>query len=561
MPGGAWRGLVAAPCAALLVCLAVPAAARAAAPLALHRAELSLPGAPAAVVPADLDGDGDVDLAVLVAWTEWGQLSVEERQSFSGIEGLVEVLTIVPSLFDRRELRAYLNDGGGRYRLSGSPAPVTTALLALDAGPPGAPLVALTDEGVTTWRVDPGDGSLVATPVVATPPVLAGSGVFLPALDFVVELSGDEWPDLMLPGEEGVDVHLGTAAGFAAAAAHRLPLPGERWSPSASGPLRQYPLPQAGDLDGDRRPDLAWRHPEHGWGMPAIARGLGGGRFAAPATLATAAAGWKPPSRDPRDRGDRDGAPAPVPVQLADLDGDGRAELVSEEEAPQEADGMRAELREAGSPRATLRFHRLAADLGSVGPVYLTLPIRGHSFAEGSDFSLPGGLRDLDGDGRRDLVAMDFELKLRRLMGAMVTQRVTLPLDFRVWCQQADGGFRPVSGLDLSGQFKVDLERMKLRGMPSFGGDFDGDGRVDFVQLGRGRDVTIHRGGEGCRFPAKPDLVLRLRREPDHLELVRVRDLDGDGRADLMVIHQGEAEEAGESPPVTLELHVSGGSR
>ena len=55
--------------------------------------------------------------------------------------------------------------------------------------------------------------------------------------------------------------------------------------------------------------------------------------------------------------------------------------------------------------------------------------------------------------------------------------------------------------------------------------------------------------------------MVRLRREPDHLELVRVRDLDGDGRADLMVIHQGEADEAGESPPVTLELHVSGGAR
>ena len=62
-------------------------------------------------------------------------------------------------------------------------------------------------------------------------------------------------------------------------------------------------------------------------------------------------------------------------------------------------------------------------------------------------------------------------------------------------------------------------------------------------------------------FPARPDLVVRLKREPDHLELVRVRDLDGDERADLMVIHPGEAKEAGESPPVTLELHVSGGAR
>src|SRR5688500_7626214 len=110
---------------AFAACVLAAAPATAAAPLVLHRFELELPGAPAAVVPSDLDGDGDTDLALLVAWTEWGQLSVEERSTFDGIEGLVEVLTIVPSLFDRRELRAYLNDGGGRYRLSGPPAPVT----------------------------------------------------------------------------------------------------------------------------------------------------------------------------------------------------------------------------------------------------------------------------------------------------------------------------------------------------------------------------------------------------------------------------------------------------
>jgi hypothetical protein len=156
---------------------------------------------------------------------------------------------------------------------------------------------------------------------------------------------------------------------------------------------------------------------------------------------------------------------------------------------------------------------------------------------------------------------MDLELKLRRLMSVLVTQSVNLPVDFRVWCQQADGSFRPVAGLDLAGSFRVDVSRMRLRGMPSFSGDFDGDGRVDFVQLGRGRDVSIHRGGEGCTFPARPDLVVRMRRAPEHLELVRVRDLDGDARADLMVIHPGKVEEAGESPPVTLELHLSGGGR
>jgi hypothetical protein len=547
---------------AALLALASPLLLQAASPLALHRVELELPGAPAAVVPTDLDGDGDLDLAMLVAWTEWGQLSVEERTTFSGIEGLVEMLTIVPSLFDRRELRAYLAEGAGQYRLSGPPLEAPADLLALDAGPPGAPLVALTDGGAVAYRLDAA-GSLAAGPLVTARPVLAGSGAFLPGLELVSELSGDDLPDLLLPTADGVLVHLGEPGGFAAEPVARVSLPGERWFPSAEGPRRQYPLPVVGDLDGDRLPDLLWRHPEEGWGLPVVARGLGGGRFAPQRTVDTAATGWRPAhQRATAEEEDDDEAQAPPrPVLVADLDGDGRAELVSEQTMESDEDGFRAGMREAGSPAGTVRLHRLAADLSAAGPAFVAVPIRGYAFAEGSDISLPGGLRDLDGDGRRDLVAMTLDFKLRKLMAAVVTKTVSLPVDFHVWCQGADGSFRAVGGLDLSGELKVDLDRFELRRMPAFSGDFDGDGRVDFVQLGRGREVSIHRGAPGCRFPAKADLAIRLRRAPERLELVRVADLDGDGRADLMVIHPRQPDEPGETAPVTLELHVSGGAR
>ena len=66
-----------------------------------------------------------------------------------------------------------------------------------------------------------------------------------------------------------------------------------------------------------------------------------------------------------------------------------------------------------------------------------------------------------------------------------------------------------------------------------FSGDFDGDGRADFVQIGRGKRVTIHRGRADCSFPAEPDMAFDLREEPRDLSLVRIRDLDGDGRSDL----------------------------
>jgi hypothetical protein len=47
----------------------------------------------------------------------------------------------------------------------------------------------------------------------------------------------------------------------------------------------------------------------------------------------------------------------------------------------------------------------------------------------------------------------------------------------------------------------MDLNNLKLGSLAEFAGDFDGDGRADFVHLGRGKEVTIHRGQAGCRYP------------------------------------------------------------
>ena len=93
-----------------------------------------------------------------------------------------------------------------------------------------------------------------------------------------------------------------------------------------------------------------------------------------------------------------------------------------------------------------------------------------------------------------------------------------------------------------------------------FGGDFDGDGRADFVQMGRGRDVSIHRGREDCSYATRPDTVLRLEEEPRDLGLVQIRDFDGDGRADLAVIQPEVPDEPTVSATTRLDLYLSGTS-
>src|SRR5262245_51773761 len=89
----------------LLALAARPTAARE--KLALRYLPLPLPGAPSALVAADVDGDGLRDLAVVVAYTRWGEIEITESTKMDDVEGLTEVLTVIPSLVERREIRVF----------------------------------------------------------------------------------------------------------------------------------------------------------------------------------------------------------------------------------------------------------------------------------------------------------------------------------------------------------------------------------------------------------------------------------------------------------------------
>jgi hypothetical protein len=360
------------------------------------------------------------------------------------------------------------------------------------------------------------------------------------------EVTGDARPDLLLPAREALLVYAAEGESFAAEPVARVPLP----AAAIEGPglALRYPLPEVRDVDGDRRVDLVWRDPRRGWRRPWVARGLGGGRFGDPVAPLPEA----PPSVD---------AGAPETMFFGDLDGDGRAEVVTQQtrQLPEDA-GMRAEIRDAESPQSTLRVFATGGELRPVAGPTQAFEVRGHAFdGETADFQVPGGFQDLDGDRRLDLVTVELQISITRLLGGLTIGRVTVPMDFRVWCQTAAGTFQPVAGLDLSGSFRVDLGSMTLRNLPSFAGDFDGDGRADFVQLGRGKQVSVHTGRPGCAFPRSPDATIKLREEPQHLGLVRVRDLDGDGRSDVMVVQPRPAPEQGVTPPARLDLYLSGG--
>ncbi len=525
-----------------LLAASVPARAER---LDVRRVTLDLPGPPAAVVPADLDADGRVDLAVVAAWSE-----IEEVGGVR-VEDLVQVATVIPALFERREVRAYLAQDDGSYAHAAT-LPLPRSVLHLEAaGPLGA--VALTDAGLSRLRY--AGGALSLEPLIEAPPLLAGTETFYSALSIVHDLDGDGRPDVWFPAADGPQVRLGVdgPAGPALGPPRPVAAPGGETTPL----LSRQRLPEVVQVDGDGVPDLVFREADR----VDVLLGNGDGTF-------------RPLRAEPRDCHDRGtdlrwaGVPAdrsPWPTDVAalrDVDGDGRAELVVSVELPR-GDGLRQSLKDAKRPIRRYRFHDLDASLDAVADPYFEAELVGHAAeSDGDEFPHPLlQFDDLDGDGREELITMTLDFSMFAAVKILVTKRIGVGTEFHVHRQGADGTFAKIPGLDLTEKLKLDLNRVRIGSFGQFAGDFDGDGRKDFVHLGRGAKVTVHRGAPGPTWPADPDLTIDLGEEPESLDLVRIEDLDGDGRSDLRVTRPGEATDPDLTAPVRLDLFLGGGAR
>jgi hypothetical protein len=537
--------------AALSLC-ALPVAARGR-QLEFRHVVLELPGPPAKIVSTDLDDDGRRDFVVVMAYTEIEETG-EDR-----VENLVQVTQVIPTVFERRELRAYLATSNGGYVAAGPPLDLPFSVLHLEAGPPEMGVVALTDRGLSRLHFKP---TLRLDPIIEDPPVLAGTGTFFATLNLIHDFDGDGREDLMLPGTDGLRIYLSDDSGLSRHPAGFVPVPLTQQREGHFVTTR-YPLPEIHQLNGDGLPDLIF--PEGDFGDAAPLRvwlGTGGGRFRPlrDATLDSNEEWTEPRSAAP---GSAEEAWPDGLIALRDLDGDGRAEAVTREERPR-GDSWRKELKDAKRPIQQLRFHRLTDDLEVVADPYAETEIIGHTIDEDvDDDQLPFQVeqfQDLDGDGREDLVTLTLRFSMFQALKILATKKIGIGIDFHVYAQGEDGRFRQVPDLDLSEKLKFDLNNLRMGKLAWFAGDFDGDGRHDFVHLGRGRKITVHTGREGCRYPAAPDLSIDLGAPPDSLDLVRIADFDGDGRSDLSVTRPQEQTDPDTDAPVRLDLYFSGGT-
>jgi len=519
--------------------------------LELRSYSLDLAGPPSTVLSVDLDSDGIRDLVVALAFTEWNQIGFEESETMDEVEGLVTVMTVIPALMDRRELHVFLGRAEGGYSDRVQPLPLDLSILSIDHGSSTFPVVALTDDGVSALILDTSDSTLSWEPILDATPILARSASLVPNLGFSRDLNGDGERDLLLPVARGIEIFLSEESGEYRRSGTTVRLPGGR-TVVEDEIVRIVPLPVLRDLDGNGWQDLLTPSEDEGWNDFFLFQAKGDGDF-------------YPALRQlhGRDALATDSEESPNPdtesvVFFGDIDGDGFAEYLTEESLEDPDAGWRKEVKEAKRPPRRYRIYESKSDFGRRPEATYLFEATGYAFdLEDSDIHLPGGLRDLNGDGRLDLITTTLDFSLLQAVRMLTTQRITIGLDFFISCQSSSGQFEAVTENDLSGKFRINLKNLRLSELSQFAGDFDGDGNIDFLQMGRGRKATIHRGRSDCRYSPEPDLKIDLREPPLDLGLVQVRDLDGDALSDLMITQPQNSRETGATSPVRLDLYLS----
>jgi hypothetical protein len=509
--------------------------------LSLRRVDLPLPGPPSVVLPVDLDADGRTDLVVVTAYTQWGSISNDR------VENAVAITEVVPALFDHRELLPFLAQADGSYR-AGPAFTMPASWIALAAGRGAAPIVALTEEGMSavTWSKDKG---LDTAPLFDERSALAGGRAFLAEFHFLDDVDGDGFPDAVIPSADGIAVHRGLKDGtFEAQASFRARLPEDRVVARNGHVRHEVPVPRFFDADGDGKKDLVVDDLEASPPTIVIARGLGAGRFAAPQTIRLGCLSQ-------RKEDETQGPPAPRRrvAWFGPLERNARPVVVTREAL----DNGKSDRKQAMAPQMRYGLYRLGADLSVPTVPESTFDAEGYAFSGAFRDGVDLEFLDLDGDGRKDLVTVTVDVSMFQVLRALTSKTIGIGLDFRVVAQGADGVFRPVPDQVLHEKLKVDLNRFEISRLGQFQGDFDGDGRIDFVHLGKGKAVTVHRGQPGGRYPEKPDLVVEVEDEPEDVLLVRVRDFDGDSRSDIAITRTLPAAETGASAPTRLERYLS----
>jgi hypothetical protein len=440
------------------------------------------------VLPLDLDGDGRAELIVLEA----------ERGHSRDVPYTLRVL--------RQTDAGFVAMPGATLRL-----PPHVSLLSVEAFRGGPGLALLTPGEVAIWPWHGGrfaPEAAVRLPVDSLFPVPSGEVQL--GLSWTADLDGDGAAELLVPRFDGQEV-LGQDATGALRRLGRLRLRAEaRVMDWFRRSRLAYDLPAISvqQVDGRGWQDLVVYLDGELWVFLLDAT-MDGGDLA-PAYVHD----LQPPKpfdpKEPRD-------PPMLLVSTEDLNGDGHFDLIFSKNAASDS--------QFNTRTNVLVFYGRAGAGGA--PIDFAAEPDQAYFTEG--FSLPLVL-DLDADGRKDLVLVNVEIGFWNVIKALISRSVNAQAAF--YRMPGDGRYpRDPQQLETY-EVTFSLGRFSHQPIAQFG-DLNGDGLPDLLLSVDKETLGIHWGRKNGIWASAPDARLK-----DNIPIagqrVRVGDLDGDGRDDLL---------------------------
>ncbi len=141
---------------------------------------------------------------------------------------------------------------------------------------------------------------------------------------------------------------------------------------------------------------------------------------------------------------------------------------------------------------------------------------------------------DFDGNGSPELVVPAVELGIMTTVKKMVTKKT----DFHILVYPIDNLGRPANEPKVRKKIscRLDFENADPTALIriNWTGDYDGDGRSDLVVADGGGQLMFYRGIAEDYLENKANLVLDI----DNPDVIRPVQLNNDGRSDLIIVHK-----------------------
>jgi len=142
-------------------------------------------------------------------------------------------------------------------------------------------------------------------------------------------------------------------------------------------------------------------------------------------------------------------------------------------------------------------------------------------------------IADVNGDGRLDLILPSLAINLKTIVRLLLTRN--LPVSFNIFLLHEDGRYADRPDFTKEIKFKIDFSGDQDDQTMGLDGDFDGDGRKDFVFATKQDELSIYLGIiDGKRlFSKKPTAKVRA----DAYGELYTPDLNGDGYSDMYIYY------------------------